>query len=353
MTKDILVLGIETSCDETACSVVKNGRVVLSNVVSSQIDIHKKYGGVVPEIASRNHLADIEPVTKKALADAGVTMKDMDAVAVTYGAGLLGALLVGVSFAKSLALAHKLPLIKVNHIEGHICSNYLTYTGLTPPFVCLLASGGHTAVALVKDYTEYEVLNTTVDDACGEAFDKVARRLGLDYPGGEKLDKLASRHVFANERSERGNPEKQSGETIPVFKTAVMSNGNFSYSGLKTAVLNYLNGQEQKGLPICKEDVSKSFHAAALDGLIEQTIKTAKRIGMNKICIAGGVGANSYLREKAVQMAKEEGLKLFLPELKYCGDNAAMIASRSYFSFVKGQDIAGMDLNAEPTLKLK
>ena len=336
MKKDVLILGIETSCDETACSVVKNGRIVLSDVIASQVDIHKIYGGVVPEIASRNHLKDIEPVAQKALTDAGVAMRDIDAVAVTYGAGLLGALLVGVSFAKSLSQVYNLPLIKVNHIEGHICSNFLTYPDLKPPFVCLLASGGHTSIVLVKDYTEYEVLNHTVDDACGEAFDKVARRFGLEYPGGAKLDKLA----------------QEGSETI-TFKSVVLADGNFSYSGLKTGVLNYLNNAEQRGLPVNQADVAKSFEVAAINGPAEQAFKAAKKFGVDKVCVAGGVGANSYLRELTTQKGKEQNVKVFLPEIRYCGDNAAMIASRGYFSFVRGEDFADMDLNAEPTLRLR
>jgi N6-L-threonylcarbamoyladenine synthase len=336
MNKDLLILGIETSCDETACSVVKNGRAVLSNVVSSQIDIHKRYGGVVPEIASRNHVKDIDFVCGEALKTAAVSIKDIDAVAVSYGAGLLGALLVGVSFAKSLSQAQNLPLIKVNHIEGHICSNYLSYPDLKPPFVCLLASGGHTAVVLVDGYTTYKVLNCTVDDACGEAFDKVARTMGLEYPGGAKLDKLA-----------------QNGQNTLNFKSVVLNNGNFSYSGLKTAVLNYLNGQKQKGLPINEADVAMSFESAAIDGPVESALSQTKMHNLKSICVAGGVGANSHLRERITKRGKEEGVKVYLPELRFCGDNAAMIASRGYFSFVSNKDVADLTLNAVPTLRLQ
>ena len=335
MGKDIIIFGIETSCDETSCAVVKNGREVLSNVVKSQVDIHKNFGGVVPEIASRNHLIDINYVAQAALKEAGVTMRDIDAIGVTYGAGLLGALLVGVSFAKGLSQNFNLPLIKVNHIEGHICANYLTYKELEPPFCCLLASGGHTAIALVDSYVSCRVLNNSIDDACGEAFDKVARTLGLGYPGGQKLDVLA-----------------QEGKDNTPFKTVVMNNGDFSYSGLKTGVLNHLNSAKQKNEKIVAADIAKSFEVAAIKGLVDRALLLTKENGLEKVCVAGGVGANTYLRSYIVERAKESNLSVYLPELIYCGDNAAMIASRAFFSFSSKIDISDYDLNAEPSLRL-
>lgn len=335
MKKDIIVLGIESSCDETAASVVKNGREVLSSIVNSQIDIHKQYGGVVPEIASRNHVQNIDGVVSAALEQAKVDIKDIDYVAVTYGAGLVGALLVGVAFAKSFCQANDIPLIKVNHIEGHICANYITHADLEPPFVCLLASGGHTAIVDVKSYTDYTVLKTTIDDACGEAFDKVARTLGLCYPGGVQIDKLA-----------------QQGEANIDFKSVVMKDGNFSYSGLKTGVINYVHNLQQKGIELNKNDLAKSFTVAALKGVVDQAVQIAKD-SHKKLCVAGGVGANSYMREYATEQCDKYGIKVFLPQLKYCGDNAAMIASQGYFLAQEGIDLAGLDLNACPTLTLK
>ena len=333
--KDVVILGIESSCDETAAAVVRNGRQVLSSVVNSQIEIHKEYGGVVPEIASRNHVRNIDCVVKAALDEAGVTPFDLDGIAVTYGAGLVGALLVGVSFAKSLSQATGVPLIKVNHIEGHICANYITHPELEPPFVCLLASGGHTAVVMVESYTDYSVLKTTIDDACGEAFDKVARTLGLPYPGGVWVDKLARK-----------------GKNTADFKSAVMKDGNFSYSGLKTGVINYVHNMSQKGLEINKNDVAKSFTVAAVKGLVDEAADTAAA-SVKKLCVAGGVGANSYLREYAAETCAKKGVALFLPELKYCGDNAAMIAAQGYFLMRENKDIADFSLNACPTLTLK
>lgn len=335
MKKDVLVLGIESSCDETAAAVVKNGREVLSSVVNSQIDIHKLYGGVVPEIASRNHIRNIDAVVSAALSDANVSVRDLDFIAVTYGAGLVGALLVGVSFAKALSQASGVPLIKVNHIEGHICANYITHKDLQPPFVCLLASGGHTAIVDVQSYTEYEVLKTTIDDACGEAFDKVARTLGLSYPGGVQIDKLA-----------------KEGKDVVEFKSAVMKDGNFSYSGLKTAVINYLHNLSQKGLEPNKNDLAKSFTVAAVKGVVDEAVAVAERTH-GKLCVAGGVGANGFLREYAAERCAQKGLGLYLPQLKYCGDNAAMIASQGYFLSRENKDFADFALNACPTLTLK
>lgn len=332
--RDIYILGIESSCDETAASVVKNGREILSNVVLSQIDIHKLYGGVVPEIASRNHVEAIDKVVQQALDEAKVTLKDLNAVAVTYGAGLVGALLVGVSYAKGLCQASGLPLIAVNHIEGHICANYLTYPDLVPPYLCLLTSGGHTAIVKVNDYDSYDVLCSTVDDAVGEAFDKVARVLGLPYPGGPQIDKL----------SKQGEPKYK-------FHSVVVSNGNFSYSGLKTAVINLVHNAAQKGEEIHKADVAASFNHVAIDGLVDRLSQIVKESDCKTVAIAGGVGANSYLRER-MQQFEAQGLTVCLPKLSLCGDNAAMIASRGYYMYLKNE-FADLTLNACPTLKLR
>ena len=331
---DIYILGIESSCDETAASVVKNGREILSSVVLSQIDIHRLYGGVVPEIASRNHVEAIDKIVKQALADAKIALQDISAVAVTYGAGLVGALLVGVSYAKGLCQASGLPLIAVNHIEGHICANYLTYPELQPPYMCLLTSGGHTAIVKVVDYDKYDVLCSTVDDAVGEAFDKVARVLGLPYPGGPQIDRLA----------QTGNAEYK-------FHSVVVSNGNFSYSGLKTAVINLAHNAAQKGEEINKADVAASFNKAAIDGLIDRLRQETGRSGLTTVAVAGGVGANSYLRRRMTEF-EQEGYKVCLPKLSLCGDNAAMIASRGYYMYLNGE-FADLTLNACPTLKLR
>ena len=331
---DVYVLGIESSCDETAAAVVKNGREILSNIVLSQIDIHRLYGGVVPEIASRNHVEAIDRVVEQALTDAKLTLKDVDAVAVTYGAGLVGALLVGVSFAKGLSQATGLPLIAVNHIEGHICANYLTYPDLEPPYLCLLTSGGHTSVVEVVGYDAYDVICSTVDDAVGEAFDKVARVLGLPYPGGPQIDRLA-----------------REGQAVYKFHSVVTSNGNFSYSGLKTAVINLVHNAEQKGEVLNKADVSASFTTAAIDGLIDRLKEEVTKRHAKTVAVAGGVGANSYLRSRLKEF-EADGIRVCLPTLSLCGDNAAMIASRGYCSYIKKQ-FADLTLNAVPTLKLR
>ncbi len=333
-SENILILGIESSCDETAVAVVKNGRELLSNVVLSQIDVHKLYGGVVPEIASRNHVEVIDKVCKKALNDANLSLSQIDAVAVTYGAGLVGALLVGVSYAKGLCQASGKPLIAVNHIEGHICANYLTYQSLTPPYMCLLTSGGHTAVVKVLDYDRYDVLCSTVDDAVGEAFDKVARVLGLPYPGGPQIDRLASE-----------------GETKYEFHSVVVSNGNFSYSGLKTAVMNLVHNAEQKGERIVKADVAASFNKTAVDGLIDRLREETVKSGLKTVAVAGGVGANGYLRRRLKEF-ENDGYTVCLPRLNLCGDNAAMIASRGYYMYKNGE-FSDLTLNACPTLKLR
>ena len=331
---DVYILGIESSCDETAAAIVKNGREILSNVVLSQIDIHRLYGGVVPEIASRNHVEAIDKVVQQALACAKLSLNDVSAVAVTYGAGLVGALLVGVSYAKGLCQAAKLPLVAVNHIEGHVCANYLTYPDLEPPYTCLLTSGGHTAIVEVLGYDSYDVICSTVDDAVGEAFDKVARVLGLPYPGGPQIDRLS-----------------KEGQPIHKFHSVVTSNGNFSYSGLKTAVINLVHNAEQKGESLNKADVAASFTKAAVDGLIDRLRDEATKRKSKTIAVAGGVGANSYLRERLREF-EADGIRVCLPTLSLCGDNAAMIASRGYYSYVKGE-FANMTLNAVPTLKLR
>jgi len=334
--KDILTLGIESSCDETSVSVVKNGREVLSNVINSQIEIHKKYGGVVPEIASRNHIEVISEVTKKALNDAKVVLKDISAICVTYGPGLVGTLLVGVAYAKALSYSAKIPLVPVNHLSGHIAANYITYKDLEPPFLCLLISGGHTHLIHIKNYTNFEILGSTRDDAIGEAYDKVARVIGLEYPGGPKIDKLA----------------KDGKANIDLPKTH-LDNLDFSFSGIKTAVLN-LN---HKNPDINKANLCASFEKATTEILIDNTVKALKYINknmenkINKIALAGGVSANSYIREKFIKLEKENNLEIYFPELKLCTDNAAMIASAGYYAFINGKK-ASLDLNAIPNLKL-
>ncbi len=334
MQKEVIILAIESSCDETACAVVRNGREIMSNIVLSQIDIHKLYGGVVPEIASRNHVEVIDAVYREALKEAGVTLDDVDAIAVTYGAGLVGALMVGVSFAKALSRACGKPLVAVNHIEGHICANYLTYPDLEPPYICLLTSGGNTSIVDVKDYNNYDVLASTVDDAVGEAFDKVARVLGLPYPGGPKVDEL----------------QKQ-GEDRYSFHSVLLPNGNFSYSGLKTAVINTLHNGRQRGEEINPADIARSFTVCAVDGLIRRTTEALKSTGRTTVAVAGGVGANSYIRQRLSELS-QKGYRVCLPKLSLCGDNAAMIASRGYFMYLDG-NFAPSDLTADPSLKLR
>ena len=335
--KDILILAIESSCDETAAAVVKNGREVLSNVISSQIDLHTIYGGVVPEIASRKHTENINPVIREALSSANVTLKDMDAIAVTYGPGLVGALLVGVSEAKAISFATGIPLIGVHHIEGHISANYIENKDLEPPFVCLVVSGGHSHLVKVLDYGEYEILGRTRDDAAGEAFDKVARAIGLGYPGGPKIDKVAK----------SGNPDAIS---FPRAKV-VGSEYDFSFSGLKSAVLNYLNSCEMKGEQIVVEDVAASFQKAVVDVLTEHSVRAVRESGMKKFALAGGVASNSALRESVAKAMEAEGVSFYKPSPILCTDNAAMIGSAGYYEFIKGQR-SGYDLNAVPALKL-
>ena len=328
--KDTLILGIESSCDETSVAVVKNGREVLSNVINTQISIHELYGGVVPEIASRNHVENISPVMKEALKQANIKLEDIDGIACTYGPGLVGALLVGVAYAKALSYASGKPLIATNHIEGHIAANYITYKDLKPPFLTLLISGGNTQLVLVKDYTEFEILGKTRDDAVGEAFDKVARVIGLGYPGGPKMDNLA----------------KQGEPNIELPKVHV-DGLDFSFSGLKTAVINL----HHKIPDINKANLAASFEKNIAEILIEHTKKAIKETGITKIALAGGVSANSYIRQEFSKLQNEKNIEVYYPELKLCTDNAAMIASAGYYNFIKG-NISDLTLNAVPNLKL-
>ena len=337
MRKDLLTLAIETSCDETSAAVLQNGRKVLSNIVYSQIDIHKKFGGVVPEIASRNHVEKISQVIDEALEASDKTFDDMDMIAVTYGSGLVGALLVGVSTAKALAFALDKPLVPVNHIEGHICANFIEFPDLEPPFVCLIVSGGHSHLVHVKEYGTYEILGRTRDDAAGEAFDKVARTLGLGYPGGPKIDKLA----------QVGNPE------AVHFPRAFLEKGSldFSFSGLKSAVLNHLNQCKMKDMEIVPKDIAASFQASVVEVLTTKAIMAAKVCGVDKIVLAGGVAANQGLRQSLTQAVDKNGLELYYPSLDLCTDNAAMIGCAGYYDYLNGVR-GGMALNAVPNLKL-
>ena len=330
MDKDLIVLGIETSCDETSVSIVKNGREVLSNVINSQIQIHKEYGGVVPEIASRNHVEAISEVTKEALKQANMTFNDIDIIACTYGPGLVGALLVGVSYAKALSFALNKPLVPVNHIEGHIAANYITHNELKPPFLCMIISGGHTHLVYVEDYNKFKILGKTRDDAIGEAFDKVARVIGLEYPGGPKIDKLA----------------KEGKANIKLPET-YFENLDFSFSGIKTAVLN-LHHKEPN---INKQDLCLSFENAACNMLINNVKKAIKELKIDKVALAGGVSANSYIREQFLNLEKEMNIKVYYPEIILCTDNAAMIATAGYYNYLDGK-VAALDLNAIPNLKI-
>ncbi|MCL2719677.1 MAG: tRNA (adenosine(37)-N6)-threonylcarbamoyltransferase complex transferase subunit TsaD [Lachnospiraceae bacterium] len=337
MNKEILILAFETSCDETAVAVVKDGREILSDIIYSQIKLHTEYGGVVPEIASRKHIEKINLVTEQALGKAGVTLNDITAIAVTYGPGLVGALLIGVSFAKALAFASGLPLIGIHHIEGHICANFIEHKDLRPPFVCLVVSGGHSHLVVVKDYGEYEVIGRTRDDAAGEAFDKVARAIGLGYPGGPMIDKAA----------QGGNPE-----AIHFPRAQVTDNEyDFSFSGLKSAVLNYINGAKMKGEEINIADLAASFQKAVTDVLIEHSMKAVFNLGYDTFAIAGGVAANSSLRAEFAKKCTEMKVKFFSPSLHYCTDNAAMIGQAAFYEYQKG-NFSGYDLNAVPGLKL-
>ena len=335
--EDVLILAIESSCDETAAAVVKNGREVLSNVINTQIAIHTEYGGGVPEIASRKHIENINPVIKKALTDAGVTLDDIDAIGVTYGPGLVGALLVGVAEAKAIAFAKNKPLVGVHHIEGHISANYVENKELEPPFVALVVSGGHTHLVKVNDYGEYEIIGRTRDDAAGEAFDKVASAIGLGYPGGPKIDKLAK----------EGNPE------AIEFPRAHVDDApyDFSFSGIKSAVLNYINSANMQGKEINRADVAASFQKAVVDALVSRAVKLAKECGMDKLAIAGGVASNSALRAAVQEECAKNNIRFYSPSPVLCTDNAAMIGAAAYYEYIKGVR-HGYDLNAVPNLKL-
>jgi N6-L-threonylcarbamoyladenine synthase len=338
--KQSLTLAIETSCDETSASVVSNGRTILSNIISSQVPTHQKFGGVVPEIASRKHIEQVIPVIDQALVEAGVTLADVDAIGVTYGPGLVGALLVGVATAKTLAFALDKPLIGVNHLEGHIFANFLAHNELKPPFVALVVSGGHTSLIHIKDYNELELLGQTRDDAAGEAFDKIARVMNFPYPGGPHIDNAAK----------KGNP------AAIAFPRAFadMAGENkfaFSFSGLKSAVLNYLHTAAQRGGAVCIPDVAASFQAAVVDVLVMKAIAAAKHVGVNQLVLAGGVAANSYLKAELAAAAAEQEIGFFYPPPVLCTDNAAMIACRAYYQYV-AQDFADLNLNAVPSLAL-
>ena len=334
---DIYILAIESSCDETAAAVVKNGREVLSNVISSQIALHTLFGGVVPEIASRKHIENIDGVISKAMEDAAVTFDDIDAIGVTYGPGLVGALLVGLAEAKALAYTLKKPLVGVHHIEGHMCANYIQDKEFKPPYVALVVSGGHSHLLYVKDYGEYEILGRTRDDAAGEAYDKVARAIGMGYPGGPKIDKAAK----------EGNPHAV--EFPRVFLED--DSYDFSFSGLKSAVLNYINKQNMMGIEINQNDVAASFQKAVIEVLVEKTIKAAKEKGVTSVAMAGGVASNSALRALMSEKCNENGFHFNIPDPILCTDNAAMIGSAAYYEYIKGRRDT-LDLNANPNLKL-
>ena len=335
--EDILILAIESSCDETAASVVKNGRTVLSNVISSQISTHTIYGGVVPEIASREHIKAINYVIQRALAEAGVTLEDLTAIGVTYGPGLVGALLVGVAEAKAIAYAAGKPLIGVHHIEGHVSANFIENQDLEPPFVCLIVSGGHTHLVIVKYYVEFEIIGRTRDDAAGEAFDKVARAVGLGYPGGPKVDKAAR----------EGNPHAME---FPRGKVEGAPY-DFSFSGLKSAVLNHINHMRMTGQEIYVPDLAASFQNSVVESLVSRGILAAREYGYNKLAIAGGVASNTALRSAMAEACEREGIRFYHPSPIYCTDNAAMIGVAAYYEYLKG-NVSGWDLNAIPNLKL-
>ena len=340
INKDILILGIESSCDETSISVVKNGRYVLSNVTNSQIDIHKIYGGVVPEIASRNHIINIDYVYSKALSDANITIKDINAIAVTYGPGLIGSLLVGLSFAKGLSIATNIPFIGINHIEGHIASNYITNTDLEPPFIALIVSGGHTNLVHVKNYNSFKIYGRTHDDACGEAYDKIARVLGFEYPGGPKLEKSAlngTKNIFTFPRGEI--------KDCPY---------DFTYSGLKSHVINIIHNIKQKNNDKIDSktisDISLEFQNSIIDSLINRTINLSKELNINKIAICGGVSANDAIKNALSIECEKNNIKFFYPEKKYTTDNGAMIASAGYYEFIN-KKTSNLDLNANANLE--
>lgn len=336
--ENIITLAMETSCDETSCAVLKGGREVLSNVISSQIDIHKKFGGVVPEVASRKHIENINLIIQEALDEANVTFNDIDIIGVTQGPGLVGALLVGISSAKAISYALGKPLVGVNHIEGHVCANYISHKDLKPPFTALIVSGGHTYLAQVNDYIDYELIGRTRDDAAGEAFDKVGRSLGLSYPGGPLIDEL----------SKIGNPNAIDFPRIMLEKNSY----DFSFSGLKTSVLNYINQSKQKGKEIVVKDVAASFQQAVIEVLVEKAIRLAKERGSDKIVMAGGVAANEGLRNLMESKGKEEEIEILYPSRILCTDNAAMIGSAAYYNYIAGKR-SDYHLNVIPNLELK
>lgn len=335
--EDVLILAIESSCDETAASVVRNGREVLSNVISSQIALHTQFGGVVPEIASRKHIEKINQVITQALSDAGVALEEITAIGVTYGPGLVGALLVGVAEAKAIAYAAKKPLVGVHHIEGHVSANYIEHPDLKPPFVCLIVSGGHTHLVIVKDYGEFEIIGRTRDDAAGEAFDKVARAVGLGYPGGPKVDQAA----------------KEGNKHAIEFPRAKVEGApfDFSFSGLKSAVLNYINHAKMTGEEIPVPDLVASFQNAVVEALVSRAVLAAKEYGYDRLAIAGGVASNSALREAMQEACDKQGIRFYHPSPVFCTDNAAMIGVAAYYEYQKGTR-HGWDLNAVPNLKL-
>jgi len=334
---DNLILAIESSCDETSAAVIKNGRQVKSCVISSQIEIHKKFGGVVPEVASRNHILNISSVVGEAMEKAQVQYSDLSAVAVTYGPGLIGALLVGVSYAKGIATANNIPLVAVNHIHGHIAANYITHAELEPPFVCLVASGGHSHILYVEDYMKFEILGRTRDDAAGEAFDKIARVIGLGYPGGPKIEALAK----------EGDADAMKFPRVEFADAPY----DFSFSGVKTSVINYLHNAEQKGTPVNSANIAASFQKAVTDVLTAHTIRACLDKKVSKVVLAGGVSANGALRESFMRAAQENNLELYYPQPIYCTDNAAMIGCAGYYKFLEG-DFADSSLNAVANLKL-
>lgn len=337
LEKDIVVLAIETSCDETSVAVVKNGREVLSNIIASQIDIHQKFGGVVPEVASRKHIENINPIIQKALDEGGVTLENIDVIGVTYGPGLVGALLVGISSAKAIAFSKNIPLVGVNHIEGHVFANFIEHKDLEPPFISLIVSGGHTHIVYVEDYGKYEIMGKTRDDAAGEAFDKVARALKLGYPGGPIIDKLA----------------KQGDKNAIDFPRSYLEKGSFdfSFSGLKSAVLNYLNTNSLKGIDIVVEDVSASFQQSVIEVLVNKTISAAIAKGAKVVAVAGGVAANSGLRDLMREECSKKSIDARFPSKILCTDNAAMIGSTAYYNYIRGE-LADLELNGVPNLKI-
>lgn len=335
--KDVVILAIETSCDETSAAVVKNGREVLSNIIASQIEIHQKFGGVVPEVASRKHIENINPIIQKALDEAEISLENIDVIGVTYGPGLVGALLVGISSAKAIAFSRKIPLVGVNHIEGHIFANFIEHKNLEPPFISLIVSGGHTHLVYVEDYGKYQIMGKTRDDAAGEAFDKIARALKLGYPGGPIIDKLA----------QKGN------KNAVEFPRAYLEEGSFdfSFSGLKSAVLNYLNSCNQKGIKIIIEDVAAGFQQSVIEVLVNKTIKAAIDKGVKTVTLAGGVAANSELRNVMFEQCKREGIDVKFPSKALCTDNAAMIGAAAYYNYIRGE-MADLELNSVPNLRI-